>query len=128
MSELQTLKKQMAAVVARYKAAVAQATSLNVQALEAEEAVGVIKSERDDLRDLRKSFETSEGKAIAQKALSAFDTAIKAKIEAVRKLRIKTKQARTVADDAYESGERIYGRIQEYDDRYNFPSAFDEMY
>lgn len=124
MNELQTLKKQMAACAARYKAAVRDYEKYNPAAGFAEEEVGYLEEELDDLRRLDVS--TDAGKKIVAKAVEQFRAAIQAEKANAKQFALKARQAEAESDDQYGLAERIYSRIQEYDGRYRFPAAFDE--
>lgn len=124
MSELQTLKKQMATVAARYKAEVVNGRKFLHESLLAEEEAEMLEGELDDLRQI--DFETVPGKKIAAKAIEQFRAAIQAAKQEQKQLAAKARQAENEADDQYGLAERIYVRIAEYDDSYRFPAVFDE--
>lgn len=124
MSELVTLKKQMATVAARYKAEVLAARKFGIEADEAEESAEIMEEELHDLRGL--DVATKAGKQIIAKAVEQFRAAIQKAKQDAKQLAAKARQAEKEADDQYGLGERIYSRIGEYDDRYRFPKEFDD--
>lgn len=124
MSELQTLKKQLSTCAARYKAAVRDALKYGPEAGFSEEEVGYLEEELSDLRRLDVS--TEAGKKIVAKAVEQFRAAIQAEKSKAKQFTLKARQAETEADDQYGLAERIYSRIGEYDDRYPWPSVFEQ--
>lgn len=124
MSELQTLKKQIATVAARYTAEIRNARAYLEEAEDAEEEIGILEDELNDLRRLDVS--TKAGKQIISKAVEQFRAAIQSAKARQKQLEAKARQSEKEADDQYGLAERIYSRIGEYDDRFKFPAAFDE--